>query len=637
MTTRSAAFLLVLVALPLSVGSLPSPVAAKETRRVLVLFSQERGHPAHDLTELGIRQAFSSNRVFDLELYVEYLDGARFYDAAHAAMRAQYLRHKYAGMKLDAIIAVYPSAVEFLLGNGNAVFPGVPVVACEVPSAFAETLERSPSRRGITGEIIAENTGKILETALRMRPDTKRIALVGGVARTDRYAEEVARKGFERFAGRLELIDLTMLSMEDTLARVASLPPDTIVFYSSIFRDGAGQSFVPRAALSLVSRASNAPVFGLYDSYMGYGIVGGHLASFEWSGRTAGDLALRILSGEWPGAIPFVREQGYVDLYDGRELARWRIPDSTVPAGHTILYREPSLWESHRQAFLAVIAALFLQSILIAVLLVQRSRRRRAELALLDRTGELALANRRLQTEASELIRTRTFLEASQEKFRRLAGSLLTSQEAERGKVARELHDDISQRLAGIAIETGILDRESEDFGAPQKEKLKGVVKELLRLSGDVHLLSRRLHPSALDDLGLPEAMRSECARFSRKHGIAVSFEAEDVPGNLSGDVKLCLYRVLQEGLRNVAKHSGATDACVRLTGDDSALRFELKDNGGGFAPDSEKKQQGLGLISMRERVYLVGGKLSLETKPGDGTVLRATISNRDGHTPDES
>jgi signal transduction histidine kinase len=161
-------------------------------------------------------------------------------------------------------------------------------------------------------------------------------------------------------------------------------------------------------------------------------------------------------------------------------------------------------------------------------------------------------------------------------------------------------------------------------------------VKELMRLSGDVHLLSRRLHPSALDDLGLPEAMRSECARFSRQQGIAVSFEAEDVPGNLSGDVKLCLYRVLQEGLRNVAKHSGATEARVRLAGDDGALRFELKDNGGGFSSDSEGKQHGLGLISMRERVHLAGGEFLLESNPGEGTVLRVTISEPDGHAPDE-
>ncbi len=600
-----------------------------------MLFTQERGHPAHDLTEHGIRQVFSSNPVFDVVLHIEYLDRSRFYGPSHAAVNAHYLRRKYAGLKLDAIIAVYPPAVEFLLADGSAAFPGVPVVACEVTSAFAEMLERSSSRRWITGEIMGEDAGNVLETALRMRPGTKRVALVGGVARTDRYAQGVVRKGLERFSGRLEPIDLTMLSMDETLAQVASLPPDTIVFYNSIFRDGAGRHFVPREALSLVSRASNAPVFGLYDSYMGYGIVGGHLASFEQSGRSAADLALRILSGERPGAIPFVSEQKYVDLYDGRELDRWGIPDSRIPAGSTVLYREPPLWQTHQEALLAIIAALSLQSVLIALLLVQRSRRRRAELALLDRTGELALANQRLRVEATELERTRTSLETSRGKYRWLAGSLLNSLEKERSRVARELHDDISQRLARLAIDAGMLDRQPEDFQAPWTEKLKGVVKELMRLSADVHLLSRRLHPSVLEDLGLCEAMKSECARFSRQQGIAVSFETESVPGDTPGDVKLCLYRILQEGLRNVAKHSGANEVHVRLAGDAGVLRFEMADNGVGFSPDGEGGHQGLGLISMRERVHLVGGKFSLESKPGEGTVLRVTIA--DGHTPDES
>lgn len=599
-----------------------------------MLFSEEKGHPAHDLTERGIVQIFQSDPLFDEKLYIEYLDVSRFPDPSHASVMARYLRRKYTGKKLDAIITVYPPALEFLLRDGNAVFPGVPIVACEVTSAYAERLDHSLARRRITGVIIGENSEGVLETALRMRPGTKRVALVGGVAVSDRYSQAVARKGLERFAGRLELIDLTMLPMEETLTRVASLPPDTIVFYSSILRDAAGKPFVPREALSLVSRASNAPVIGLFDSYMGYGIVGGRLVSFEWAGRTAAGLALRILSGESPGAIPFLREQGYADLYDGRELSRWKIPYSTVPAGSTILYREPSLWETHRRAILGIFAALSLQSILIVALLVNRSRRRKAEFALLDRTGELARSNQELQNKAAALERIQTSLEANQEKYRRLAGRLLTLQETERGRIARELHDDISQRLAAISIETGTLEQKSGDLGEQRKEQLKGIVQNLMQISGDVHLLSRQLHPSILDDLGFSEAMRTECARFSRLHGIAVSYEPDIVPGNPSGEIKLCLYRILQEGLRNVAKHSGATEVRVRLAGDGGTMRFELEDNGDGFSPDREDQVQGLGLISMRERVHLVGGQFSLESKHGKGTVLRVTVSN--GHTPDE-
>ena len=401
-----------LLTLPLSMGWAQPSVAAKETRQVLVLFSQERGHPAHELTEQGIRQAFRSNPAFVVELYIEYLDVARFSDPSQAATEAHFLRRKYAGIKLDAIIAVYPAAVDFLLGEGNAAFPRVPIVACIVSRAWVEKLERSPSRRYITGVMIAENTGDVLEAALRMRPSTKRVALVAGVSRNDVYAEQVARRGLEPYAGRLELIDLTKLSMDETLARVATLPPDTIVLYSSIFQDGAGRSFVPREALQLVSRAANAPVFGLHEVFMGYGIVGGRLASMERPGRMAAELALRILSGESPGAIPFVGEGEYVELYDGRELARWKIPDTAVPPGGVILYREPSLWVAHRWAFLGVFAAMALQSFLIVALVLHRSRRRRVERVLRLQKEELSRANRQLQEEASERERMQAALQA---------------------------------------------------------------------------------------------------------------------------------------------------------------------------------------------------------------------------------
>jgi len=623
---RSIVFLLALLSLPLSTGWAQPTLAAKETRRVLVLFSQEKGHPAHDLTEQGIRHGFRSNPAFDVELYLEYLDVGRFSDPSHARAVAHFLRRKYAGDKIDAIIAVYPAAVDFLLGDGNVALPGVPIVACAVTRAWAEKLERSPSRRHITGVIIAENSGEILDAALRMRPGTKRVALIAGITRNDVYTEQVARKGLEPFAGRLALIDLTKLPMEETLVRVASLPPDTFVYYASIFQDGAGRPFVPREALQLVSRAANAPVFGLYETFMGYGIVGGRLASFERPGRTSAGLALRILSGESPGAIPFTGEGGYVDLYDGRELARWKIPETAVPPGSAILYREPSLWVTHRRGILGIFTILAVQSVLIAALLLHRSRRRSAERALRLQKDELIQVNRQLQEEALERERIQTDLQTSKEEYRRLAGNLLSSQEKERRRVARELHDDISQRLAAISIEAGKLDSEYRDSREPFGEKLEGIGKDLIQLSGDVHFLSRQLHPSILEDLGLSEAMRTECARFSRQQGIAVSYEPEHVPPDLSGDVKLCIYRVLQEGLRNVAKHACATRVRVRLAGDGGALRFALEDNGIGFSPEGMGQYPGLGLISMRERAHLVGGDFSLESKPGEGTVLRVTV-----------
>ena len=298
-----------------------------ETKRVLVLFSEDKAHPAHEITDQGIRSVFRSNTLFDVQLYNEYLDVSRFSGSANAQAFADYLRHKYASIKIDTIITVYPEAVKFLLREAIEVFPDTPIVANQVTRAYAENLKHFSPHRSITGTILGDNATSLLNNVFRMRPATKRIALVSGVSSDDIYSEKILRKGLEPYLKKLELIDLTKMPMPEILTRLGSLPQDTIVLYSSIFRDETGRSFVPREALLMISRASNAPVFGLYETFMGYGIVGGRLVSFEELGREAAAMALRIMGGESTESIPF-GESRYIDLYDWRELRRWNIPES---------------------------------------------------------------------------------------------------------------------------------------------------------------------------------------------------------------------------------------------------------------------------------------------------------------------
>jgi hypothetical protein len=231
-------------------------VAAKETKRVLILYSQEKWLSVHELTEQGLRAVFRESSSFDIQLYIEYLDAGRFPGPSHASAVADFLRRKYDGTEINAIITVYPYAADFLLANRPRLFPGVPIIASEVTRSYAEKLEHSPARRFMTGTILGDDIAGLMDAALRMRPATKRVALVAGTTPNDAYSEQVFRQGLRRNAGTLELIDLTKLSMEETLSQVRSLPPDTIILYSTIFRDGAGKIFVPREALSLIARAA---------------------------------------------------------------------------------------------------------------------------------------------------------------------------------------------------------------------------------------------------------------------------------------------------------------------------------------------------------------------------------------------
>jgi PAS domain S-box-containing protein len=374
---------------------LAQPLAAmepKEAKRILVLYGEGKEHPAHELTDQGLRAAFRSNHLFDVQLYPEYLDDSRFGGAGHARTVADYLRRKYAGIKIEVIITVYPSALELLLSEEGDIFPGVPVVASQLPRIMAENLEHSPLHRFITGVVIGDNSTGLLDSALQLRPGTKQVALVAGVTPNDVGAERIFRNALKPHLENIKMIDLTKLPMQEILARVGSLPPDTIVLFSSVFKDGEGRSFVPREALSLVSRTANAPVFGLYESFLGYGIVGGHLVSFERLARESALMALRILGGESPASIPFGGEQAYAGLYDSRELKRWNIPETAVPPGSEIRYHEPSLWRDYKGTIAGMMAFMTFELVLILGLVMNLRMRRRAERSLLESEERVRLA-----------------------------------------------------------------------------------------------------------------------------------------------------------------------------------------------------------------------------------------------------
>jgi len=189
------------------------------------------------------------------------------------------------------------------------------------------------------------------------------------------------------------------------------------------------------------------------------------------------------------------------------------------------------------------------------------------------------------------------------------------------------MHDDITQRLALLAIETGTLEQQLESSSEPLRDKLRHIKEQIVKLSTDVHDISRQLHPAIIDDLGLVDAIKSECVNFSKREGISIKYEPVNVPDAIPKDIALCIYRIMQESLRNVAKHTDVKEAEVLLTGTDDSIHLYVKDHGTGFDPDSVHGKGGLGLASMEERVRLVQGELSIESQPGRGTVIKMCVS----------
>jgi signal transduction histidine kinase len=214
----------------------------------------------------------------------------------------------------------------------------------------------------------------------------------------------------------------------------------------------------------------------------------------------------------------------------------------------------------------------------------------------------------------------------SEETLFAMSGRLITAHEEERARIARELHDDLSQRMALLQIGLDQFQQELPGLSFEARQQLQDIAGIATEVSSDIHGLSHQLHPSKLDTLGLVSSLKGFCGEFSAQHKVPVQFLYSNIPASVQKDVTLCLFRIAQEALRNVVKHSGSTEAEVELSGYAGGIDLCVSDSGRGFDLESVKGVAGLGLISMRERLRLVGGHLSIESEPSRGTRICARI-----------
>ncbi|HKI20632.1 MAG TPA: sensor histidine kinase, partial [Isosphaeraceae bacterium] len=342
----------------------------------------------------------------------------------------------------------------------------------------------------------------------------------------------------------------------------------------------------------------NAPVYGHYGTYVGGGIVGGCIVRFETEGANAAGIALRVLAGEEPESIRLSETTKNPTVVDWSQLNRWGIGEERLPPGSIILNKPPNFWDLYKWQVIGAIAVCAAEALLILGLLLTRANRRRAEEGL--REGQLELG--------------------------RLTGRLLQAQETERRRIALELHDDLNQSLALLAVDLDLLGQNPPVSGALLGERMHELSGRVKQLSSEVHELSHQLHPTKVEQLGLVVALRGLCGELSHTHGVDIDFTAEQVASTISADTSLCLYRITQEALRNVIKHSGARHARVELRGRLDAISLRISDDGCGFDTGSSDSKGGLGLVSMRERLRLVGGDIAILSRPSGGVQIDVRI-----------
>jgi len=680
-------------------------------RRVLILNEVGVSYPLINLVDQGIRAALD-NSGYRIEFYREYFDAVLFPDPADQQRFRKFYIRKYQNRRPDVIITVGSTPLQFILDTHQKYFPGISIVFC-LPSGVPTRLALDPELTGVAGG----ETGfsSTIAAALRLKPDTKRVVVVGGQAPYDRQQQATVRDQLKAYADHLEISYFTEMDTPVLLQQLKQLPGYTIVLLTALGKDASGRTFTSTEAGPMVVNAANAPVFAASDRFFNHGEVGGDISSGFEQGRIAGTMALRLLKGDTPKNIPVVKRSN-VYMFDWQALKRWGLKEYDLPPGSIVVNRRPTFWEAYKRYLIAACFVVFAQSLALLGLLWERAKRRKIQIQLKKSEDKFSKAFRRSplsftlinlrdyqfievndtferdtgwsrhelightpleinfwadtrqraafieRLRAEEAVqnmeilfctkdgRVRTGLVSSElidlngephaltliadithrklaeESLAQMGRRLIEAHEEERTWIARELHDDINQQVALLSIEMEGVDQNIRHLDTEMHAHLQQVRQRLADIGQDIHSLSHRLHSSNLEYLGISAAANSFCREFSEQQGVGIDFTSTGMPRPVPKEIALCLFRVLQEALQNAAKHSGARHFAVELCCLGEEILLSVRDRGLGFDPREAINCQGLGLISMRERLHLVRGRFSIMSEPGCGTTVEARV-----------
>ena len=684
-------------------------------KNVLFLFSAVK---YSDETLRVIEPAIRARYPQQITFYHAYVDDPQVEEKPYRQSLAETLRRRYAGVKIDVVIACNPAALNFATEFRSSVFPDVPIVFVAVGEL---ELAAQKSWPGVTGVVTASGFRPTIDLALYLQPDTQVVAIVAGATRWDSSQLAALHSELVRYQDKVKVIDIVGTPNYQLLERVAALPPRTVVMFQVYPQFSDEPDFGTWDLLTETAR--RLPMYSAFPRLCIGGCIGGAYVDNQELLTSTANLVAQVLSGVRPEDIPIVHNSGFQVQVDARALQRWQLSESAVPPGALLMNREPTVWERGRKYFVAGFAVMMAQTLLILGLFWQRRRRRKAELDLVKSEEKFSRAFREsplaitivkvsdgryveinetfeLSTgwKRDEVIgrtpfeiglwvnpdQRTTFMRELHEKgnvrnlevlLRRKDGQIRTSlgsaelievngepcalsviaditerklaeeaitnfsrrlieaQETERTRIARELHDDISQRLAMVAVSLKML---MQDLPNSKVETTRGIEQtcaQVSELEDDIQALSHRLHPSKLEYLGLEAAASGLCRELSERQNVKIDFRCDGLPEDLPDDVSLCFFRVLQEALHNAVKYSGVDEFEVSLEYVSDEIQLRVHDSGAGFDPTLTTAEHGLGLTSMNERLKLVSGELSIHSRPQEGTTILARVPTGQGTT----
>jgi signal transduction histidine kinase len=552
------------------------------SKNVLILHEGSRLLPYQVLMARVLQKDLASNAKMHVEVFEEYLDNWRL--DLDIPRSANALEAKYSGKKFDAVLADGAGALQLLLDHPPDFLQGTPVVFVSV--ADFNLPPKLPAN--ITGIATHVDYAGTVRLAQALQPDLQHVYYIDDEPLTRNVKNEMFQNEFRSL---LEQLDISFWEQDDVgtlLRKVGNLPPHSAVLFDSYFTDPSGQTYVPAQVAALVAVSANAPVYAPYQTMLGTGVVGGVAVNFEAIGREAARIILAVLHGAKISGFPVEKSRNDI-MIDWRAFQRFRLEKKQLPSTATVLYREPTMWARYGWYFAGGALVIVFQLILIFKLAIEGKKRKESE-----------------------------------KSARELAGRLIHAQEEERRRIAGELHDDVSQRLALICLQVDTMRGSPPVSQELLTQELSVLYDEIDLISSDIHQFSHELHPSILEKLGLISALRRFCKEFSLHRKIAVNMTANGDEPALHRDTALALFRVGQECLMNVAKHSGAVSCDVSLNYAHDRVTLQIEDHGSGFEMGSLREKAGLGIESMCERLRSVGGKLRIDSAPLRGTKVRA-------------
>jgi signal transduction histidine kinase len=606
---------LLVAATALCMMVLPLRAVEPETR-VLILIATHPYVPALLALDNAMREELAKDTTQRFQFFSESLDAQRFAFGDFEQEFRALLAKKYTGLKIDLIVAVTKPALDFADRHGNDLWPGAQILFHSIPTYLLDGLVLSERTKGVRE---GRDIGRTLDLARRLQPDAQRILVVAGESDYDKdFAEETRRVLAARneTAETRYLIGLPQRELVETIARE---PASTIVLYLSQFRDREGRPYTPREVLRAISAESVAPTYGVFETYLGYGVAAGIVQSYDDLGRTVAKLLIQMKAG---ASVPALSDVPAECVADARALKKWSLDEHSLPPGCEIRLAERPLWREYPLQIFSALAVLLLQAALIAWLLLERQRRKQAA----EQMGRAQVETRQYRENLAHLVRVHAV-----------------------GEMSAAITHEINQPL--VAIKNYALAARRRLTGTLDAAKVEDLLDKIgLQASraGDVLQSLRtmvRKHESettrievgqlVADTLKLAE-MESRSTNIRFESAISRDLPPILVDGVQIQQVVLNLIRNAIEAIEEAGITTSVIKVGVSCT-TENEIAVSVTDHGPGIGPDDAKHifepfystkggGLGVGLSISRAIIEAHGGRISLAPNVDGGCVFHFTL-----------